>query len=307
MFIVFFLYALFGSVFIIEKTCLNYTQPLFLIGSRMILAGLLLVVYGYFTSKQKKVLFQAKHIWMLVRLAVFNIYFTNVFEIWALNHLDAFKTCFIYSLSPFIAAMFSYFIFSEKLSTKKWIGLMVGCLGFLPMVIDKPFVEQQVSLYFFSWAEIAMLFAVLCSVYGWIALKQVVQEEGYSPFEANGMSMLIGGIMALCHSICVESWDPIPVNNLGVFLGFLVALIIISNLICYNLYGVLLKKYSATFMSFAGFSTPLFTAFFGWIYLGEMVTLSFFVSATIVFIGLLIFSQDEKKLIQQEVEISPTY
>jgi drug/metabolite transporter (DMT)-like permease len=70
-------------------------------------------------------------------------------------------------------------------------------------------------------------------------------------------------------------------------------LIAISNLICYNLYGYLLKKYSVTFVSFAGFITPLFTALFGWWYLGEVVTWPFYVSAIIVFAGLCIFNQEE--------------
>lgn len=293
MLLVFILYALFGSVFVIEKTCLHYTQPLFLVGSRMILAGILMLCCQYFSSA-KKFEFKKKHFWMLLRLGIFNIYFTNVFEIWALSHLNAFKTCFIYSLSPFLAALLSFFIFSEKLSKKKWIGLLIGCMGFIPILLDKTAMEQQSGqLFLFSWAEISMLLAVICSVYGWISLKQLVHEEGCSPFAANGLSMLIGGGIALAHSFFAEEWNPVPITDPGQFIVFFIALMIISNLICYNLYGTLLKKFSATFMSFAGFSTPLFTALFGWMFLGENVTWPFILSACIVFTGLVIFSQEE--------------
>jgi len=77
------------------------------------------------------------------------------------------------------------------------------------------------------------------------------------------------------------------------FLGCTLLLMIISNAICYNLYGKLLKKYSATFMSFAGFTTPLFTALFDWLKFGEVASWHFYLSATIVFGGLLIFYQEE--------------
>ena len=80
------------------------------------------------------------------------------------------------------------------------------------------------------------------------------------------------------------------------FVECTIALIIISNFICYNLYGFLLKRFSATFLSFAGFITPLFSAFFGWFYLGELVPATFYASATVVFAGLFIFYQEELQL-----------
>ena len=107
--------------------------------------------------------------------------------------------------------------------------------------------------------------------------------------------------MALLNSFMVESWDPIPVSAIGPFWECTLALIIVSNFICYNLYGYLLKRYSATFISFAGFVTPLFTALFGWYYLGETITASFYISAAIVFVGLFMFYQEELK----EIGYSP--
>ena len=71
------------------------------------------------------------------------------------------------------------------------------------------------------------------------------------------------------------------------------ALIIVSNLLAYNLYGALLKRFSATFLSFAGFSTPLITAFFGWAFIHETVSWGFIGCAVIVFIGLGLFYQEE--------------
>jgi drug/metabolite transporter (DMT)-like permease len=112
---------------------------------------------------------------------------------------------------------------------------------------------------------------------------------------ANGLSMVIGGVMALAHSLMVENWDPIPVTHYMSFAECALLLIIVSNLICYNLYGYLLRHYSATFISFAGFVTPLFSAFFGWLYLGEVVTTPFYVSAAIVSVGLFTFYQEELK------------
>lgn len=295
MFYVLLLYALFASVFTIAKTGLTYVQPFFLVGTRMLLAGIILM--GYQILIKKQTLAFDRKVWLrLILLAIFNIYLTNVFEFWGLRYLTSFKTCFIYSLSPFLSALFSYFLFSERLSIKKWGGLAIGFAGFMPILLSQTSSEEQAGqIFFFSWAELAVMMAAICSVYGWILLKQLVNEHQLSPLTANGVSMLVGGVLALGHSFAIEDWNPFPVTNYPIFFECTILLILISNLICYNLYGTLLKHYSATYMSFAGFTTPLFTALFGWLLLGEVVTWPFYLSFIIVLLGLLLFDQEELK------------
>lgn len=287
------LYALFASVFTISKTGLEFTQPFFFVGSRMVLAGIILLAYQFFTNREAFT-FKKQHLWQLLKLALFNIYLTNAFEFWGLKYLTSVKTCFIYSLSPFLSALFSYFVFAEKMNWKKWLGLTVGFIGLMPILLQESTTEEASGHFFmFSWAELAVMGAAACSVYGWILLRQLVRDGGYSPFMANGLSMLVGGVFALLNSLAVEDWSPTPVTEYAPFLECTLLLILISNMVCYNLYGTLLKRFSATFMSFAGFTTPIFTALFGWIFLGEMVSWQYYLSLAILLPGLLIFYQEE--------------
>ena len=295
MFLVFLLYALFASIFTISKQALVYAQPFFLVGTRMFLAGILMFLFQY-VRKHESFSIKKGTFWRLFRLGVFNIYLTNVFEFWGLQYLTAFKTCFIYSLSPFLSAFFSYLMFSETMTTKKWLGLLVGFAGLIPVLISQTTQEEAAGhLWIFSWPEIAVLTAVVCSVYGWILLKQLVRQDGYSPFTANGLSMLMGGAMAFVHSLFVENWSPLPVYDLIPFLECTLVLIFISNFVSYNLYGFLLKRFTPTFMAFAGLTTPLFTALFSWIFHGEVANVNFYASFAIVFFGLLLFYQEEIK------------
>ena len=289
----FLLYALFASVFTVAKTGLEYASPFFLLGSRMLLAGVLLIGYQVLIKKEPMVF--KRGIWKRVlMLAFFNIYLTNACEFWGLQYLSSFKTCFIYSLSPFVSALFCYYMFTDSMSLKKWAGLLVGFAGFLPILLTQTSTEDlSGGFLFFSWAELAVIVAAVSSVYGWILLKQLVKEDSLSFLTANGLSMLIGGALALAHSSMVEQWDPIPVTEFMPYLECTLLLIVISNMICYNLYGWLLKRYSPVFLSFAGFTTPLFSAFFGWLFLGEIVTWPFYVSFVIVLAGLVLFDQEE--------------
>ncbi len=290
------LYALFASVFTISKTGLAYTEPFFFVGTRMLLAGIIMLAYQILFKKEN--IFSKKVPWVrLLCLSFFNIYLTNTCEFLGLKHLTSFKTCFFYSLSPFLSALFSYFIFSEKMGLNKWVGLVVAFLGLLPIMLHQPDAENIAGqLLFFSWPEFFVITAATSSVLGWILLRQVINENGYSPFLANGISMFVGGSFALIHSYFVEAWNPIPVTEFLPFFECALLLLIISNLICYNLYGFLMKSFSATFMSLAGFSTPLFSALFGFLFLGEQVTWPFYVSLLVVFTGSLIFYQEEIKV-----------
>lgn len=295
MFLVFTLYALFASVFTVGKVSLNYAQPFFIVGSRMAVAGVLMVAYQLYKDKSAFKFHPSG--WLNIALfAALGIYVTNACEFWGLQFLTSSKTCFLYSTSPFISALLSYFILKESMSKKKWWGLGIGFLGLLPILLSQGAGEMKSGGFFiFSWPEIALLVATTASALGWILLRQTVTHKKINLFVANGLGMLIGGFITLGHSYGVESWNPIPVSNFVPFAETALALLVISNLLAYNLYGYLLKRYSATFMAFAGFSTPFFAAIFGWMFLKESVPLPLWGGLVLLFAGLFLFHQEEIK------------
>lgn len=290
------LFAMFASLFGISKASLEYSQPFFLIGSRMFLAGIILLAHQYIWNR-KQFLIRLVHLKPLFLLGFLNIYLTNVAEIWGIQHMVSAKACLIYSLSPFLAALVAYFVLRETLNSKKWVGLIIGFVGLIPIFMSQSPAEKLLGdIGGVSLAEISLLVAVLCSVYGWILLKKIISEYKFSPLMANGISMTLGGIFALLHSYFAgESWNPIPVTQMGPFIQNTLLMCLISNIVCYNLYGFLLKHYSATFMSFAGLITPFFASFFGWFFLSETITWHFFASIALFSVGLTIFYQQELK------------
>jgi len=290
------LFALFASLFTLSKTALEFSEPFFLIGSRMTFAGILLLGHQFIFNRAAFKI-KLRHLLPLLMLGLVSIYITNIAEIWGIQYMSSAKACLIYSLSPFVAALFAYWILKERLSLKKWVGLLVGFIGLTPILfVHSSSAELAKTLFLVSWSEIALITAVFASVYGWILLKKIVSEYRYSPIMANGMSMFIGGILALSHSyFSGEGWAPFPVRveGWGGFIECTLWMTLISNVICYNLYGHLLKRFSATFMALAGLITPLFASLFGWYFLDEVITWHFFASMTLFSIGLTIFYQEE--------------
>lgn len=287
------MYALWSSTFSLGKLALQYSPPLFLTGFRMCLAGLLLVGYLFFL-KRSSLKTTHKQFISIMLLGVFSIYLTNILEFWALQYLPSAKACFIYSLSPFFTAFFSYLHFGEKMNGKKWIGLSIGFLGILPVLLQKtPLEDLWVGL--LSLPTLAMVGAALSSVYGWILLRLIVKNQDGSAVLANGYSMLIGGGLAFLHSLFVEPWTPFPVTHFLPFAGWSLAVIFVSNIVCYNLYGVMLKKFTATFLSFLGLLSPIFASLHGWLFLNEPFSWLILLSTGVVSIGLWIVYAEELK------------
>jgi drug/metabolite transporter (DMT)-like permease len=296
-FLVIFMYAAWSSVFSLGKMALESSPPVFLTGFRMVFAGIILLSWLFFKNRSQLKIGK-KQILPLLALSVFSIYLTNILEFWGLQHLTAAKTCFIYSLSPFFAAIFSYLHFGEKMNKKKLFGMLIGFVGFIPVLKMQTGDEGLLKAFsFFSWPELAIMGAALFSVYGWVLLRIIVKNQTLSPLYANGYSMLIGGTFAFIHSFFIDSWSPIPVasGQLLPFIQGIVIMTLVSNILCYNLYGFMLKKYTATFLSFMGLLSPIFASLHSWVILGETPSWQILLSTSIVSLGLFIVYQAELK------------
>ena len=297
MILILIMYALLASTFTLGKAVLQYINPILFIGIRMTLGGLLLIGYLKY-YKQFAWRLERRHWSLFAGIVLFHIYCAYIFEFIALRDMTSSKACLLYNLSPFLTAACAYFFFAERMSGKKWLGLFLGCAGFLPTLLA-PSPSEGRQVLFLTEPEFLLLLSVLSSVIGWMIMKRLIVQEGYSPVQVNGVGMLFGGLCALGTSFLVEGMpslagtSPYILNTIMIVAVYTFLLIVVANVIFYNLYGYLLSQYSTTFLSFAGFVCPLFAAAYGSLFLGEVVPSGFFVSILLVFIGLFIFYQQE--------------
>lgn len=292
----------YAMLFPLSKIALRYSSAMFLTGFRMTLAGLLVLLYQYLFRRSH---FQIPrtHLFLLLKAAITGIYLTNVIDFWAFNYMSATKSCFLYNLYPLAAAFFGWLYFQEVLTIKKWIGLAFGFAGAIPMIFGNHGAQvssqpafQASWLSFASWIplpEIAVLVAIIFSTFGCVVIRQLVCEKNYDSVMTNGLVMVIGGIMALIHSLCIETWNPLPVTDLNGFLASAFGMMLVSNVIGNTAYIELLKRYSLTFLSFTAFSEPLFTALLDWVFFNIRMPRTFYLSVAIVFVGLYLFYKDE--------------
>jgi drug/metabolite transporter (DMT)-like permease len=279
--------ALFALGFPFGKLILSYGKPFFLTGLRLLLSGGgMLVWYGI--QKRSLVHIKKQDVLTFLNLGFWGMGVSLGVGLWALSYVSSIKASFCYNLTPFITAFFSYLYFAEVITFKKWLGLLVGFVGMVPHLISGN--GQQGTLMAIPFIpEFALFVAVVSNAYNIVATRRLVLCE-YPPLIINGISMVIGGICSLGASWLFESGTRIIIMKQSLVLF---AVPVLASAAGYILYSYLLRYYTATFLSFTSFMTPLFVALCGWLFLHEQLSWLFLFSVIMVVAGLFIFHYEE--------------
>lgn len=288
MVLIFLLYALLASTFTLGKILLIYAPPLFLTAIRMSVAGLLLLGVHYLFNKKKQLSFSLQDCICFLFISFVHILIPYSTEFFALQNVASSCAALVYNLSPFFTALFSYLVFHEVMTPKKWLGFGLGLIGIIYFI--RP---EQLCYGGFDWSYGLLLISVSSASLGWVIVRYFINSRGFSILFINGVAMLLAGIESFVLSWFLQEQAVLPWGHMQNFLTLLGLIILIANVLFYNLYGYLLKRYTATLLSFIGFTTPLFTALYDWLFLGYHVSSNFFISIAIVACGIYIFYQEE--------------
>lgn len=288
-------FALLASAISTNKLILTSLSPTFFVALRMLASGLILVSISMF-SPRMRISYLKSDVRKLLLISTLTTWVPSIFKAYALKHLPSAKAAFLGSLDPFVTALYAYLLWNETLTRNKIIGILIGFSGTLIILMTTSPSEEFLKVWWlFSLPELVMLAAVAFQRFGWIKAQELLKADRYKPTELNGMMYLIGGIYALCTSYFMNECDfcSIPFNTHFIFL--FVYTVFVGNIIANTIYAYYLKSYSATFVSLASLSVPLFVQLYAPVLLGESVSLIFFIALAIVFVGLYIFSYDEGK------------
>lgn len=311
MLLAFLAFGLMASAISVNKILLYSMKPELLVGIRMSIAGALLGFYLLLRPHERLGLKSLKkYIPQLLFIALFTTYFNSNLKAYALAHMASAKMAFFGMLDPFVTALYSFFFFKERLSVEKIIGILLACVGVI--VLHSGSLSSTAAfwqLLSFSYPEFAAFWAIVLSRFGWLQAQQLLKQGFVNPLQLNSLIMLIGGCLSLItaffrNQTAIISFQEISlspvqnllqeINGLEILAGLLTYTIIVGNIGGYMLYAHALKMHSALFISLASFSIPLSVAFLGWLFLGEHLSISFFIACAITFIGMIVFYKDER-------------
>ncbi len=288
----------------------------------MLGAGIILFSYYYHRTHRLKFSYFKHDLLILLGISLLTMLIPAMFKAYALKNMLTSKAAFLASLDPFVTALLSYFFWSERLTKKKIIGIILGFSGTSILLFSSSPSEGALMAWsVFSYPEIAAFLSMTIGRIGWMFVQQLLRKERYTAGELNGLLMSISGALAFIvpflWAALVVFWGILPFVNGYVphytfadaqeflhltitpktnlfWIGYaIVHTIIVGNVFGYTMYANFLKHHTATFVSLAGFSVPLFVYLFSNILLGEPLSMNFLYASCVTFVGLLIFYQDE--------------
>lgn len=293
MFLIFILYLGYALSFIIGSISIKYVDPIALVSLRMVLSGLIMSAYAYI----KKYKFPDLKSIIILSLVHIALPFSLEFE--AYKYTTACSVAFIFNLTPFITGFVEQIFYKKFFTLKQWAALVgaflattiatldAKCINFKDLFnIDSFHVSNTVPTVSFL-GDLMIFGAVTLFAIGWVYIKSL-EEKKYSIVSINGTSMLLGGLATSLFSVLRTPGALIgSINPTGIF--FAALLIFIGNIVSWNLYGYLLKKYSATFLALAGSITPIIITIIEWIIYNKVPSITLVLSTILIMISIKFF------------------
>lgn len=270
-------------------------------GIRMFISGLVLLFLNKKSYQQGSLNKIAKNWKIFFSITFFTVLIPTVCKAYAIKNMLSSKAAFIGSFDPFITAAYAYFLFDEELSIKKLVGMISAFCGAVVLFSEHSLAENSLEFFFrISWPELAALTSTAVGRLGWMMVQDEMRKNDLSSSDVNGIVMTAAGFLAF-GLVPVLGFLGLGDGSFFISAHFwtlkssllLAYTVIFGNLIAYSLYGYLLKHNSATLLSLAGATIPIYVTALGYFFLKEPVSLRLLVAAGSILCGIFIFYYED--------------
>jgi drug/metabolite transporter (DMT)-like permease len=294
MFLVLILYLAFAISFFVGKLSVGIIDPILVIAIRMLIAGSVLLLFCLI----KKI--KLPDIKVICILSIWHIAFPYCLEFMAFEYASASSVAFIYNLTPLITGIIERILYHKKLSSRQWVAIFIGFMAATLAAVGEIKTQCQnitdaISLITsglacfkkVGYGEILVLLSVVSSAWSWVYINKLT-KNGYSVTSLNATAMFGGGIFALVPLINSTTSEIAKQLNFQSW-AIIISLLVMGNLVGYNLYGSLLQKYSATFLALCGSMTPLMVCLLEWLFLGQKPSINLLLASFVMAIAIKMF------------------
>ncbi|PUE66345.1 DMT family transporter [Arcobacter lacus] len=206
-----------GGSFIISQKLSGIIDPISITLLRFIIASLLLAPIVFLNQKYREKIISTFKRAMIISF-FYSIYFIGMFK--ALEFTTALNTGTIFTLVPLLTALFSIFVFKQKISFNQYLIYLIGIIGTC-MVIFKGNLELFLSLSL-NKGDVIFIFSTFCMALYSISTKYFHKQD--DELVVLVFMTLVGGIIWMTLALVLFdvplNWQKISSKEF-LYLGYL--------------------------------------------------------------------------------------
>ena len=276
-----------GASFIATKIALNQLNPINIIFIRLILASILLSIIALYTKRSFSINLKSHgYIFILALIAVFHLWI----QVTGLKYTTASNTGWIIGITPVFMAILGFFIFSEKFTLFKIIGIVVSFLG-LMMLISK---GDFTSIDFISNKGD---FLILASAFTWSIYSMVNKKITitYPPLMTILFQFIIMAIIIIPFNIDSKTIEIIYHLSLEIWAALFFLGLLCSG-VAYVFWAQSLKDMESSKVGAFLYFEPFVTVIAAWLILNERISFLTIISGITITCGVILVNINPKLL-----------
>jgi len=275
--------AIWGSAFIAIKISLETLNPTAVASLRLIVASTFLLLFFYY--KKYKINFTRENVYILIIVGIIGNFIPFFLISWAEQYIQSNIAGLLMSLGPIMTLVLAHFFTKDdRFTSTKFFSIIIGFLGALFIIDFKTFfnleAESQVSLL----AKLAVILAAL----GYMVSNIIAYNklDKMNAVTITTFATLFGAIFSIPFLLYSEYLNPSYISYTSslsiIYLG------LFPTAIAFQFRYYITKNSGPIFLSYVAYLIPGFAVIWGYLILGEKISITSMMGIILVLLGVYI-------------------
>lgn len=268
--------VIWSTSFVVLKAVFKVYDPMFVIWGRQILAS---IAFLFVINRLwKKCRYKPGDIKYLLLMSLFEPCLYFVFEAMAIVNTTASQAGMLTSMLPLLVAIAAFFTLKERTTPLTWIGFLTAITGAVILSGFSEVTEEAPNPVLGNFFE---FMAMVCATGYTISLKKL--SARYNPFFLTAVQCFVGSVFFF--PLIFISGKGLPADFVLMPALGIIYLGLVVTIGAYGMYSVGISSVKASTAAAFVNLIPVFTIFWGWLFLGETMNLFQYGGCVLVFFG----------------------
>lgn len=283
------IYLIWGSTFLGIRFTIETMPPLFMSGTRFLLAGLILYAIARFQGLPNP---KPKQLRTSAIIGVFLVLVGNGGVAWAEQAVPSSMAALLIATVPLWITLLGYLFFGKsKPNVKTVVGLILGLVGVLTLIGPDNLMGQ-------GNMDVFSMIIIIVSTVSWAfgSLYAARGKHAAAPMMSTAIQMITGGLLQLAVGAFLGEYTEL---NLAAFstksiLAFCY-LVVFGSLIGFSSYSWLIRVAPPSRVATYAYVNPLVAVLLGWLFANEAVTLQMLLAGLLILPAVILILQANAK------------